>query len=144
MDALQARDGDAIRRVTAAIDDAWNRGDAATFASHWTLDGIVVSPMGEVTVGRGAIQQDMANQFAGPMRGTYHRLIVTRMHWPKVDVAVVDGLAEVGMTPGPDGHAMPPWTANFTAVFAGGASGEWLLADMRSYTFIQPPTSTAG
>jgi hypothetical protein len=42
--------------VTSGIEDAWNAGDAAAFASHWIEHGTVVSPMGELTVGRAAIE----------------------------------------------------------------------------------------
>jgi uncharacterized protein (TIGR02246 family) len=138
------KDGEAIKKVAAGIDAAWNKGDAIALAAHWAEDGTVVNPMGEITVGRAEIEKNMAAEFAGPMKGTKHKLTVTRIYWLKPDVAVVDGEVEVTPVSSPNGNVMPPWKANFTAIFAKDRGGKWVLSHLRSYTFVQPPPSTAG
>ncbi len=86
--------------------------------------------MGEITEGRAQIEKDMAAQFAGPMKGSTHKLSVTKVYAVKPGVAVADGEAEIVVGNG------APWKANFTAVFGEDGNDNWILYHMRSYTFI--------
>jgi hypothetical protein len=64
----------AIVELHQAVDNAWNAGDAEAFAARWAEDGTVVSPLGQVSVGRAAIRTEEAAAFNGPMKGTRHTL----------------------------------------------------------------------
>jgi uncharacterized protein (TIGR02246 family) len=131
-----ARDRQAVVRLHAGIDQAWNAGDAPAFAARWTRDGTVVSPLGSLTSGRARIEKEQAAEFAGPMKGTTHRLTVARVYWPRPGVAVVDGTAEISGLTGPDGTAYPPLAAEFTSVCVHQGRA-WLVAHMRSYVYVQ-------
>jgi uncharacterized protein (TIGR02246 family) len=121
----------AVGDLLARIDAAWNRGDASDVAAAWTENGTVVSPMGVLTAGRGAIETDMQAQFAGPMKGSSHALAIERVLAIEPGVVLVDGTASVRL--GDQG----PWKANFTAVLTNGAGNGWLVSHMRSYVHIQ-------
>ena len=125
----QAQLESAAAQVLSAVDASWNAGDGAAVAANWTDDGTVISPMGELTAGRSAIESDMVAQLTGPMKGSRHKLTPTGIRPVNDDVAVVDGEAEIGV-------AGQSWSANFTAVLSRGADGAWKLAHMRSYRFI--------
>jgi uncharacterized protein (TIGR02246 family) len=120
----------AVRGAGAGIDAAWNAGDAVAFAARWAEDGVVISPMGELTEGRGQIQADMATQFAGPLKATTHKLDIERVYEVRSGVAVADGEAIVRALDG------TPWTAHFSAVFERDEAGRWLVRHMTSYVFI--------
>src|SRR5262245_56136503 len=105
----QTNADDAIKQLAAAIDAAWNKGDAVAFASYWAEDGTVTNPRGQITAGRAEIEKSMAADLAGPMKGTTHKLTITGIYWLKPDVAVADGEAEVAIASGPNGTAMSPW-----------------------------------
>jgi uncharacterized protein (TIGR02246 family) len=120
----------AVRSAAAAIDAAWDAGDAQAFAGVWTEDGVVISPMGELTEGRSNIRAAMAAQFAGPLKGTTHKLDVKHVYDVRAGVAVADGEATVHA---PDGT---PWTAQFSAVFMKDDAGRWLVDYMTSYVYI--------
>ncbi|MFD0684706.1 SgcJ/EcaC family oxidoreductase [Actinomadura fibrosa] len=129
---------DQRRAVTAllrSIDEAWNAGDAAAFASHWTRDGVVVSPQGRRTEGRRSIRTEQEAAFSGPMKGTTHKLDAAHAEWPARDVAVVDGDATISGLKGSDGTTYPPLSAKFTCVCVY-QGGRWLVSHMVSYTFM--------
>jgi uncharacterized protein (TIGR02246 family) len=127
----------AIVQLHADIDAAWNREDAKAFAALWTPDGTVVSPLGQLSVGRGNIQRDEAAGFAGPMKGTRHKLTVQQIYAVTGTTAVVDGEAEISGMRGLDGTAYPPLTARFTSIVVR-VHGRWLVAHMRSYVYVTP------
>jgi uncharacterized protein (TIGR02246 family) len=125
----------AIVALHADIDTAWNSADAAAFAALWTPDGTVVSPLGQLSAGRENIRADQAAGFAGPMRGTHHKLTIHQIYPVDGTTAVVDGEAEVSDLRGPDGTAYPPLTAQFTGIVVH-RQGRWRVAHMRSYVYV--------
>lgn len=133
----ESRRNTAIVALHRAVDDAWNAGDADAFAAHWAEDGTVVSPLGQISVGRAAIRTDEAAAFDGPMKGTRHKLTVSRTYWPQPDVAVVDGDAEISGFRDDDGAVQPPLTAKFTSVCVQ-RQGEWFITHLRSYIYLKP------
>ncbi len=117
------------------IDAAWNREDAQAFAANWTPEGTVVSPLGQLSSGRENIQKDEAAGFAGPMKGTHHKLTVHQIHPVDSTTAVVDGESEISDLHGPDGTVYPPLTAQFTSIVVY-THGRWFVAHMRSYVYV--------
>ncbi|WP_255949602.1 YybH family protein [Streptomyces odontomachi] len=127
----------AVRELHAEIDAAWNSGNAKEFAAHWTKDGTVTSPLGQLSQGRSHIQKDEAAGFAGPMKGTRHKLAVSKIYWVGAQTAVVDGDAEISGLKGTDGKTMAPLKAKFTSVCIE-QNGKWLVSHLRSYVFLKP------
>jgi uncharacterized protein (TIGR02246 family) len=128
---------DAIRDLHARIDAAWNAGDAPAFASLWTSDGTLSNPMGQLSVGRDAIERDVQAELAY-LKGSRHELAVARVHRPTSGVAVVDGEAALSPSVGPDGESAGPWTSQFTSVCVETSENQWRVADLRSYVSMQP------
>jgi uncharacterized protein (TIGR02246 family) len=124
-----------IIELHAAVDAAWNAGDANAFAALWTEDGTVTSPLGQLTEGRPAIRTDEAAQLAGPMKGTRHKLTVSRVYRPTPDVAVADGEAQISGFHDASGKIQPPLTAKFTSVCIE-RQGQWRISHLRSYVYI--------
>jgi uncharacterized protein (TIGR02246 family) len=112
-----------------------NRGDAKAFAALWTSQGTVVSPLGQLSTGRENIHRDEAAGFAGPMKGTHHKLSVHQIYPVTSTTAVVDGQAEISDMHRPDGSVYPPLTAQFTSVVVH-THGRWLVAHRRSYIYV--------
>jgi uncharacterized protein (TIGR02246 family) len=127
------------RRVIVAlldsIDRAWNAGDATGFASHWTNNGVVISPQGRRTEGRNSILKEQAAAFSGFMKGTVHKLTATDIEWSAPHIAVVDGDATISNLKGNDGTTYPPLSAKFTCTCVY-EHGKWLVSHMVSYIFM--------
>ena len=60
----RAGDEAAIRKAVASYVEAFNRGDAKGVARHWSAEGAYVSPAGQRTQGREAIQEEFEAYFA--------------------------------------------------------------------------------
>jgi uncharacterized protein (TIGR02246 family) len=131
----------AIRRLHAQIDAAWNRGDATGVAANWTNDGVNISPMGERFTGRADIAKNIAETLAY-LPGSTHELDIAYIHWVGPNVAVADGEAIIGNLKDPtSGDPLPPLTAKFTSVSTS-QHGQWLIAYLVAYTFLQPSGTT--
>ncbi|MDR1287604.1 MAG: DUF4440 domain-containing protein [Treponema sp.] len=118
-----------LKQVTFQLDSAWNNGNAIEFANFWTENAINVSPMGEIMEGRKTIEQNMAMEFSGSMKGSTHKLIIKKAYSVSSTVAVADGIAEVAT------GDYEPWTSMFTAVFSKNENNVWKIAHMRAYIF---------
>jgi ketosteroid isomerase-like protein len=79
--------------------------------------------------GRKVIEQNMAIDFSGSMKGSTHKLIIKEAYSVSSTVAVADGIAEVAM------GDYEPWTSMFTAVFSKNENNIWKIAHMRAYIF---------
>ena len=118
-----------IRAVEAAYDKAWQQGDLDGIIVHFTNDAIIMSPRGDVAIGKQEIRNLLGEFLNGPARDTKHTGRITRINFLTDDVAVVDGeaLIEGGEieTQSAAGHH------RFTDILV--RSGEcWLIADIRA------------
>jgi uncharacterized protein (TIGR02246 family) len=121
----------ALEKVLANVEAAWNAGDPTAFAAQWIRHGTVVSPSGELTEGRVEIERTMAEQFAGPLKGTTHTLTITRVYAVRPFVALIDGIAVVTAR-----DNAQRWSAPFTVVLTRNISRTWQIAHLRSYVFL--------
>ena len=132
----QTKDRTAILAVEEAYDEAWNHGEAEKVASFFTHDAIIVNPHGEVAEGKTEFENLLTQLFYGRFKDSTHRSTILRIHFPKENVAVVDGEAtvkeiiELGKT--------AKTIVRFTDVMIK-EDGKWLIADTRAYTYL--PTS---
>jgi uncharacterized protein (TIGR02246 family) len=131
------KDLEEIDAVGAAIDAAWNKGDAKVFAATYVEDGTLTIPAGVVLKGRAEIERFFSTQFAGPLKGTTHTHIRTSIHFIRPDVAVGDGTSEVVGIKGPRPTAKAMYTAVYVKV-----KGRWMYSDVRGYVHVTlPPAS---
>lgn len=135
---MSARDASedeaAVRAVEAAYDEAWNRGDAAALAALLTEDAVLVSPYGDVAVGRAAFRSLIGELFAGRFAGSRHHATIRRVQRVTDGVALVDGAAVLSDLPG----GAPPIEHDFTDTLVL-RDGRWQIAAIRAYTFASPP-----
>jgi uncharacterized protein (TIGR02246 family) len=79
---------------------AFNHHDAAAVAAHWTADGESRNlDSGEVTAGREAVRAVFSDLFETDDQGTLG-IDVSSIRPVRADVAIVDGLAQVGSSSG--------------------------------------------
>jgi len=71
----QSAEGNAILELGQALQDAWNRGDAAGFASQFTDDADFVAWNGAYGRGRQAIEDGHRPLFDGPLAGSRMALV---------------------------------------------------------------------
>lgn len=112
----------AVRQVFAAMEDAWNRGDADAFGACFTADATYTTFMGTVYRGRADIADGHRALFAKALKGTTMVNELTGVRFVTSDVAVVTGRGDVG-------HKRPrtlPKVQTYTLVREAG--GEWRIA----------------
>ncbi|HEX4834242.1 MAG TPA: SgcJ/EcaC family oxidoreductase [Trebonia sp.] len=66
----ETADRQAIATLARGMEDAWNRGDAAGYAAHFTADADFVAWNGTRGAGRQAIEAGHRPLFAGPLAGS--------------------------------------------------------------------------
>jgi uncharacterized protein (TIGR02246 family) len=126
----------AIRELASAVDAAFNAGDSTTMASHWAEDGLNIDPFGDAFEGRVNIQNDLHESLNGFMKGSKHELAISKVYSVNEQVAVADGIATVAGIVFPGGHALEPFTSNFTMICSKSADGHWQIAQLRAYKFL--------
>ena len=95
--------------ITAIIkkqQEAWNRADAAGFASQCDEQMTFTPILGKTYFGRAAFEERHAAIFATLFKGSTLDMAVERIHFPVPDVAVVDIHARLG-----NFRALPPGVA---------------------------------
>ena len=76
--------------------------------------------------GREQVAGTMAEQLAGPMRGSTHELTVTTVRLLRPDVAVLDGDVVVSLPSGHGGRSHTTWILVREL-------DRWLIGEMRGY-----------
>jgi uncharacterized protein (TIGR02246 family) len=129
-----------IRELGKAYDIAWNRGDVQALVSHFTLDVIVINPRGEVTTGKVEFAKVITQLLRGPFKDSTHKTKITRIHFPKKNIAVVDGEATLTLA-----HAEGRSELNHRYTDVMVKEGErWLISDTRAYGLMESPLSVQG
>jgi uncharacterized protein (TIGR02246 family) len=119
----RADDETAIRRAVRTYVAAFNKGDAAATAAHWSDHGEWVSPSGEKFKGRRVIQAEMAAYFAeSPNRRIEIRNPTVRFLAPTV--AIEEGSARVSLT------GEPPSETSYMAIHVK-QNDTWKLESVR-------------
>ena len=85
----------AIEKVIQDYAAAFNRGDGKAAGALYTPDAVLVTPGGELCVGRAEIEKEIAKALSGPFKGAKAMLRIGRVQMVKPDVAVVEGTVEV-------------------------------------------------
>ena len=127
-----------IRKLGEAYDVAWNQGDVHALVSSFTPDAIVVSPRGEIIIGKTAFEQTISDLFRGSFKGSIHHTSILRIHFLKEDIAVVDGTATLTLLNPLEGKYT--LIHNYTDIMIK-KGNRWLISDTRAYVFMDNPDS---
>ena len=82
-----------IRKTEAAYDQAWQQGDIEGVMVCFTDNAGLISPRGDVAIGKAEIRTLLSKFLGGEARSTKHTSRITRISFVTDDVAVVDGEA---------------------------------------------------
>ena len=133
VNATQIEDRGAIFAIEKSYDNAWNQNEASILASFFTPDAVIINPHGEVAEGKNEFENLMSTLFRRRFKGSIHKSKILRIHFPKGDVAVVDGEATVTEI---SEHGESSITiVRFTDIMVK-ESDKWLIADTRAYVFL--------
>lgn len=124
--AAGAADADlaALRSAAASFVEAFNKGDAAAVAAHWTPDGEYIDDLGRKFAGREAIERGYAEFFAANPKSTL-QLTIDSLRLLSDNAAIEDGQAVVEP---PSGAA--PMLSQYSVVHVK-VDGRWLMASVR-------------
>jgi uncharacterized protein (TIGR02246 family) len=119
-------DEEAIRRVVAGFEDAWNRHDVAAYAMLFAEDADQTTVRGIWSQGGAAIEAHMAPLFASQFKDSHFTVTGVRSRSLKPDVAAVDVHWRIAGDTDPDGTRRNPrqGLANLTMTEE---SGTWLI-----------------
>jgi uncharacterized protein (TIGR02246 family) len=124
------KDEATIREIGEAYDEAWNRGDVPALVAFFTRDAIIIDPRGDVTTGKVEFENVITQLFRGPFQDSLHKTSIIRIHFPKRDVAVVDG--EATLTVLKQFQGSRELTHRYTDVMIK-EGDQWLISDTRAY-----------
>ncbi|MFJ8917140.1 SgcJ/EcaC family oxidoreductase [Amycolatopsis sp. NPDC102389] len=130
----------AVLAVLSELADAWNDGDAAAYASHFTEDADYVTFFGMNMPGRTAIESAHRSLFEGPLKGSK---LVAGSGEPKVrfvrpDVAIVVSGGGSSLS---GGQPEPGRESTLTYVLVE-ESGGWRVASFQN-TRVSDPAAGA-
>lgn len=126
--------GQAIIKLVDSYVAAFNKGDAAAVAKHWSKDGVFVNrTTGDRLVGREAIKASFQEMFAdGPVGDL--QVEVESVRFVRPDVAVEDGTVRFVSQTGPVD------TTSYTAIYVK-EENEWKLDSIRETASAATPTN---
>ena len=126
------KDEAAIRKTIDSYVAAFNAGDAAALASHWSQDGVHLDrASGQQTAGRAEIQKHFAETFSGNA-GARLDVIVESIRFVTDSVAVEEGVATLIDPDGP-----PSDNSTYTAIHVK-QRGNWMIDSVRET--VMPPS----
>ncbi|CAN5410859.1 hypothetical protein BH23BAC3_BH23BAC3_29470 [soil metagenome] len=112
----------AIETMSAARADAFNEGDAASIANHFTEDGVLMAPSTPAKTGRNAVEsyyQFIFDEFKTSLVSHYEEVRVSG------NLALGRGVAEVELTPHDGGETINS-TSKYINILERQADGSWL------------------
>lgn len=112
----------AIEEMSAARAEAFNRGDAAAIAVHFTEDGFLMAPEAPAQTGREAVEayyQEIFGQYETGLNSYYEEVSVSG------DLAFGRGVAEVELIPRNGGDVIHA-TSKYINILARQPDGTWL------------------
>jgi len=133
----------AIESIVAALDDAWGKGDAESFAARFAPDGSFTNIIGMVYYGRDAFKERHDAIFKTIYRGSTTKLTISKLRFIRPDVAIADVDAELrgygvlppGIRAGADGILR----TKLQLVFEKEKDGWWIAAYHNVAVTPSPP-----
>jgi uncharacterized protein (TIGR02246 family) len=133
--AQKAAELSSIRGTEATFTQAFNSGDAAAVAAHWTVDGEYIDDSGRRVQGRDAIA-DMYTAFFAANPGARLTTQIDGLRLINDTTAIEDGTSSVDPQP-----AGAPASSRYTAVHVK-QDGNWLMCSVQE-TRIEVPSNYA-
>ena len=118
-----------IRKTEAAYDSAWQQGDIEGIMVCFTEDAIIISPRGDVAIGKEQVRNLLSNFLGSEAKSTKHTSRITRISFVTDDVAVVDGEAFIE---GAENLSDSVKHHSFTDILVRSGDG-WLISQIRAY-----------
>ena len=118
----EASDISAIKAMSAARAKAFNEGNAAEIAIHFTEEGVLMAPGAEATFGRAAVEayyRSIFDQYVTVLESGYEEVEVSG------DMAFGRGFAKVKLTPHAGGDTLIS-TAKYINILERQPDGAWL------------------
>jgi uncharacterized protein (TIGR02246 family) len=137
--APAAKPGDVagIKKVFKEISDAWNAGDAKAMASHWLLDGTLITPFGVSASTRADIEKAIASDLE-MMKGSTQEFSDFKIEFVMGGFALVDVTGTISGAKNPDGTVAPDSQVHvYAALVLRGT--KWLARAVRPYAFMKMP-----
>lgn len=128
----QSADEAAIRKAVRSYVTAFARGDAKAVASHWSAEGVYVSPDGRRLAGREAIEQEFAAYFA-ESTGQSVEVGDPTVRFIALTVATEEGIARVSRT------GEPPVETSYIAIHVK-QNGRWKMDSVRETVVPTTPS----
>lgn len=140
--AAQSHDDESrIRQVVADQVAAWNVGDAKAFSLRFAEDGSFTNIRGTVFYGHRAFEDRHAEIFKTIFKGSKLAMTVSKIHFVRPDVAIVDISTELsefqGMPPGVKSTADGKLRTRLQEVFVKNKS-EWSIASYHNVDVKEP------
>lgn len=123
-----------LEAAWARFNEAFNRFDAEEVASCWAEDGTLVTPTGEVGIGRSGVEAAYRHDADTILKGTRSRFSIASVRRLGADLAFVDVDHELQNFRRPDGT-----TADMklhVVMLARRSGNGWQWLDVRPYAFL--------
>ena len=124
-----------------ALEIAWNAGDGAAVATHYTVDADSSGPDGEMYSGREEIAMRYAILFETIYADTTISIETTSIRELDEGVALVNGSFEVSGITGAEGAEMPAQKGLYTNIVVQ-EGDQWLITSLRSWFPVTAPGTT--
>jgi uncharacterized protein (TIGR02246 family) len=118
-----------IRKTETAYDQAWQQGDIEGIMACFTEDAVLISPRGDVAIGKEQVRSLLSGFLGSEARNTKHTSHITRISFVTDDVAVVDGEAFIE---GSDSLSAAVKHHSFTDILVR-TEDKWLISQIRAH-----------
>jgi uncharacterized protein (TIGR02246 family) len=140
--AAQSHDDESrIRQIVADQVAAWNVGDAKAFSLKFAEDGSFTNIRGTVFYGHQAFEDRHAEIFKTVFKGSKLAMMVSKIHFVRPDVVIVDISTELselqGVPPGVKSTADGKLRTRLQEVFVKD-TGEWSIASYHNVDVKEP------
>lgn len=127
-----AQDERAIRQTSDSYVDAFNRGDAAALAAHWTEDGTFITPTGEEFAGRKQLE-DAFKKFLSESKGIKLDVTTLAIYLESPTEAIEEGVATTRQS------GEQPESTRYVAWYVK-RNGDWKIAKLREVVPLGAPS----
>ena len=131
-----------IERLIASMDEAWARGDAEAFASHFANDGTFTNVLGMFFSGRDGFRDRHDAIFKTVFKGSTSTTRIAKLRFVRPDVAIADLDAAVrGFATLPSGlTALPDGTVRTKLLMVlVREQGNWWISAYHNVAVAPPP-----
>ncbi len=131
-------DEEAIRKMVADYDEAWNKADLKGVTAFFAQDAVFTEAQGNVARGRAEIEKMYNEWLTSTYRGSRSHVETRAIRFLKPDAAVADGTWEDTGVRGPDGNELPPIRGVWTDVVAK-QGGKWKIVALHASVPVTAP-----